>query len=239
MDPRSERVDVPAPDSTSSPWPLADVRVTVGRWELRLPDDRELGELARSVADECIPSVPALSNPADTPAERTRRFMQDHWRTRAEWQPGSWALDLFAFDNGRPVGQQRLRGEHFALLREVATGSLVRPDRRGSGVGTAMRAAILSLAFDGLGAEFAQTGAVADNPASLTVTAKYGYEPNGVRRMIAFGTALEAHMFQLSAARWRSVGNRPAVEITGLTGLEGLFGADGPPETARGGEPQE
>ena len=219
----------------SSPWPLADLRITVGRWELRLPDDRELGELARSVADEHLPSVPALSNQADTPAERTRRFMQDHWRTRVEWQPESWALDLFAFDNGRPVGQQRLRGDHFAVLREVMTGSVVRPDRRGSGVGTAMRAAILSLAFDGLGAKFAQTGAVADNPASLAVTAKYGYEPNGIRRMNAFGTALEAHMFQLSAERWRSVDNRPAVEITGLTGLEVLFDAGGSSES----EPQE
>lgn len=156
--------------------------------------------------------------------------MQDHWRTRAEWQPESWALDLFTFDNGRPVGQQRLRGDQFGLLREVFTGSVVRPDQRGSGVGTAMRAAILSLAFDGLGAKFAQTGAVSDNPASLRVTAKYGYEPNGVRRMTAFDTALEANMFQLSAERWRSAGNRPAVEITGLTGLEVLFGAATPQE---------
>lgn len=93
-----------------------------------------------------------------------------------------------------------------------------------------MRAAVLSLAFDGLGAKFAQTGAVADNSASLAITAKYGYEPNGVRRVETFGQALEGNMYQLSARRWRPMDNRPAVEITGFTGLEVLFGVPGPPE---------
>ncbi|GIJ47983.1 hypothetical protein Val02_48690 [Virgisporangium aliadipatigenens] len=207
-----------------SPWPLADLRITVGKWELRLPDDRELGEFALTVADEYNISVPAMANPKDTPAERTRRFMQDHWRTRAEWQPESWALDLFAFEDGRPIGQQRLRGDQFALLREVVTGSVVRPDRRGAGVGTAMRAAVLHLAFEGLGAEFAQSGAVADNAASLTVTSKYSYEPNGIRRAALFGSVLEVNMFRLSAAQWRSSESRPVVEVTGLDGLESLFG---------------
>jgi len=209
-----------------SPWPLADLRITVGRWELRLPDDRELGEFALALADEYNPSVPAQSNPADTPAERARRVMQDHWRTRADWSPDGWKLDLYAFEDGRVIGQQRLTGEHFAVLGEVMTGSVLRPGRRGAGAGTAMRAAVLHLAFEELGAQFANTGAEPGNAASIGVTTKFGYEPNGLRRMNMSGTVLEATFFRLSADRWRE--RRPALDITvtGMAGLHPLFGTE-------------
>ncbi|GLY98987.1 GNAT family protein [Actinoplanes sp. NBRC 103695] len=208
-----------------SPWPLSDLRIAVGRWELRLPDERELGEFARSVAGEYNASVPAQSKADDSPDERARRVMQDHWRTRSEWSPEFWKLDLFAFEDGRVLGQQRLIGEHFAVLGEVTTGSVLRPDRRGAGIGTAMRAAILHLAFEELGALWANTGAEPGNAASLGVTAKFGYEPNGHRRMNMHGTVLDTAIFRLSAQRWRDWAAAFDVEVTGLDGLHALFGA--------------
>jgi RimJ/RimL family protein N-acetyltransferase len=186
-----------------------------------------LGEYALSVAGEYDPSVPAQSNAEDTPQERARRVMQDHWRTRAEWKPDGWALDLFAFEDGRPVGQQRITADHFAVLGEVRTGSVVRPGRRGAGIGTAMRAAVLHLAFEELGAQYATTGAKRDNRASIGVSDKFGYEPNGERRFFMFGVALNAVFFQLSAERWRDHAPPFDIKVTGLDGHRALFGVDG------------
>jgi RimJ/RimL family protein N-acetyltransferase len=47
------------------------------------------------------------------------------------------------------------------------------------GVGTGMRAAVLQLAFAGLGAEYAISSAFIDNAASLAVSRKLGYADDG------------------------------------------------------------
>jgi RimJ/RimL family protein N-acetyltransferase len=46
-----------------------------------------------------------------------------------------------------------------------------------------MRQAICAFAFDHLDAAAVTSGAFLDNPASLAVSRKLGYQPNGVRRL--------------------------------------------------------
>jgi RimJ/RimL family protein N-acetyltransferase len=46
-----------------------------------------------------------------------------------------------------------------------------------------MRQVMCALAFDHLGFEEITSAAFADNPASLAVSRKVGYRPNGVRRL--------------------------------------------------------
>jgi RimJ/RimL family protein N-acetyltransferase len=55
---------------------------------------------------------------------------------------------------------------------------------QGQGIGTEMRAAVLYLAFAGLGADYALSGAFTDNPASLAVSRKLGYGEDGVDREV-------------------------------------------------------
>jgi RimJ/RimL family protein N-acetyltransferase len=66
---------------------------------------------------------------------------------------------------------QGLGGRDFAVLREVHTGSWLGRRYQGHGIGTQMRAAVLHLAFEGLGAQHAAFGAFEHNAASLGVSA--------------------------------------------------------------------
>ena len=61
---------------------------------------------------------------------------------------------------------QDLIGINFAVLGTVSTFSWLQPSFRRRGLGTEMRAAILHLAFAGLGAGEASSEAFADNDAS-------------------------------------------------------------------------
>jgi RimJ/RimL family protein N-acetyltransferase len=65
------------------------------------------------------------------------------------------------------VGQQEISARDFPVLREVSTFSWLGVRHHGSGIGTQMRAAVLHLAFAGLGATDAISGAFDDNIPSL------------------------------------------------------------------------
>ena len=54
--------------------------------------------------------------------------------------------------DGRPVGIQDVIAANFPVLRGVDTYSWLGIDHQGQGFGREMRAAVLHLAFDGLGA---------------------------------------------------------------------------------------
>ena len=69
------------------------------------------------------------------------------------------------------------------MTRTGETGSWLGREFQGRGIGTAMRQVICAFAFDHLDAEEVTSGAFLDNPASLAVSRKVGYRPNGVRRL--------------------------------------------------------
>ena len=60
-----------------------------------------------------------------------------------------------------------MSGREFPGLREVPTGSWLGRRYHGQGISTRMRAAVLHLAVEGLGAQPAVTAAYADHTASL------------------------------------------------------------------------
>jgi RimJ/RimL family protein N-acetyltransferase len=62
-------------------------------------------------------------------------------------------------------------------LRTVRTGSWLGLPFQGQGYGKAMRQAVLALAFDGLGAEVAETEAAVDNLRSAGVSRSVGVGP--------------------------------------------------------------
>ncbi|OLT16477.1 hypothetical protein BJF78_14560 [Pseudonocardia sp. CNS-139] len=206
-------------------WPQAGLRLRTERVELRLPQETELAALALAAGHEPYRfDVPMFSRPDDTPAERTRRFLRYHWDTLAGWDRRSWTLSLFAFVDGRPVGQQVVSGDDFADLREVSTGSWVHPHHRGAGVGVHMRAAVLDLAFTHLGARYALSGAREDNGPSLAVSRRFGYREDGCVHQVAAGQVHRLLRLRLSAQRWRRLRPDIPVEVTGLAPCLPLFG---------------
>ncbi|MGW0327926.1 GNAT family N-acetyltransferase [Nocardia sp. NPDC003183] len=208
-------------------WPLFGLRLATPRLELRLPSDAELAELAELAADgvhdpDRMPfAVPWTDLP---PRERARSVVQYHWLRLGNWSPGNWTLNLAVFEHGRIVGQQAIAARDYATLREVDTGSWIGLRHQGRGIGTEMRAAVLHLAFAGLEATDATSGAFADNSPSLRVSEKLGYEPDGIRRLTVRGKAIVQRRVRLSRAKWESL-QRTTVEIDGLAPCLPLLGA--------------
>ena len=85
---------------------------------------------------------------------------------------------------GTLVGLQAFHTTNFAVVRSGETGSWLGRCFQGQGIGTRMRRAVCALAFDHLGAVEVTSAAFLDNPASLAVSRKVGYEPNGRLRLV-------------------------------------------------------
>lgn len=217
-------------------WPLFGLRLTTERLELRLPSDKELADLADLAAQGMHRpgTTPFLVGwPYLPPTERARAFLQGQWRDRGSWSAGNWSLDLAVFYNGQVVGIQEIAARDFATLRQVSTFSWLGLRHHGAGIGTEMRAAVLHLAFARLGADEATSGAFADNAPSLRVSAKLGYQPDGIERLAADGRATTTQRLRLSRSRWESL-RRVPVSLIGLEPCLSMFGLPEPdPPTAR------
>jgi RimJ/RimL family protein N-acetyltransferase len=166
------------------PWPLRDLVLRTPRLELRPDDDEGLRELVEVAHGGIHPPeyMPFLTPWTDTdPRHLGRETMQHYWLQRAQVDPKTWSVHFLVRHEGRVVGVQSLSGRDFGVLRSVSTGSWLGLAHQGRGVATEMRAAVLQFAFDHLDAVEAVSGAFTDNAASLRVSAKLGYRPNGTR----------------------------------------------------------
>ncbi|GAA3876378.1 GNAT family N-acetyltransferase [Streptomyces sedi] len=210
-------------------WPLAGLRLRTPRLELRLPDDEDLARMAELAAEGVHPpeEMPFLVPWTDRPPHEQRlATIQHHWAARASLAPERWALNLAVLADGELVGTQELAARDFAVLRETSSGSWLGLPHQGRGIGTEMRAAVLELAFAGLGAEQSVSGAMEDNAASLRVSAKLGYEDDGVARLVVRGRPVTERRLRLTRERWLARRRTP-VEITGLEPCRALLGATG------------
>ncbi|WP_131742359.1 GNAT family N-acetyltransferase [Actinomadura roseirufa] len=212
---------------TLTHWPLYGLRLRTPRLELRLPEPEELDALAElAVGGVHDPAVMPFVVPWTDlpPAGRARSVMQYHWRMLGAWTPRNWTLPLAVFMDGVVVGSQSVGAEDFAVLREVTSGSWLGLRHQGRGVGTEMRAAVLHLAFAGLGAESAVTSALVGNAASAAVSRRLGYRENGVARTLVRDALRHDQRFALDRGGWARHRAVP-VEIEGLDACLADFGA--------------
>ncbi|MEW9547134.1 GNAT family N-acetyltransferase [Nonomuraea sp. NPDC050783] len=202
-------------------WPLFGLSITTPRLVLRIPSLQDLDEVgdraAEGVHDEGF--MPFLFPWTDgTPAERARNTVQYHFRRWATFTADDWALEFAVLHEGRAVGTQGIMGKGFSVTRQVSTGSWLGRRFQGQGIGTEMRAAVLHLAFTGLGARHAVTEAFADNHASLAVTRKLGYREDGIALHVRKGEPAVMQRFRLTAEDWAAGdwSGTPGFEIHGL-----------------------
>jgi RimJ/RimL family protein N-acetyltransferase len=207
---------------TKFPHPLTRLRLRTPRLELRVANVTELRALYR-VAEA------GIHDPAEMPFGvawtddlNEAPFVAHHLDGLAQSRPEHWNVILVAFCDGQPVGAQSVRGERFAERRTVDTGSWLGRGHQGQGLGTEMRAAVLALAFDELGAERATSGAIQRNPQSLGVSRKLGYVETGAHLVRPRGAPVEHVDLELTADRFEAP---VPVEITGLDDLLPFFGA--------------
>ena len=210
-------------------WPLYDLRIVTPRIELRWPREEEIFELIETSRGNIHPPdfMPFNMAWSTQPSpEYERGFLQHHWLVRSAWKPEDWGYNPFVFLDGEPVGSQGLSAKSFAVAKVVGTGSWLRMDRQGTGIGKEMRAAILHLAFEGLGATVAYSSAWDDNGRSLGVSRALGYEENGDLIMNRAGKPARQIGLKLTRERWEQR-RRDDIVIEGLQPCLELFGAAG------------
>ncbi len=212
-----DRVDV----YTRLPHPLTQLRLRTPRLELRLATIAELRALYR-VAEAGIhdpgfmPFEVAWTDDLDEES-----FLVHHRDLLAAWQADDWTLNLIAFLDGFPVGSQSIAAERFAEQRAVVTGSWLGQSWQRRGLGTEMRAAVLTLAFDELAATEARSGAIDGNDASLVLSLRLGYERVGSHTVSPRGAPVEHTDLALRRDRFASP---VPVEVDGLERVRALFG---------------
>jgi RimJ/RimL family protein N-acetyltransferase len=210
-------------------YPLLGLRLSTPRLELRLPAPEELSALADLAAEGIHdPAVMPFAEPwtDQPPADVARSVVQHHWLRLGSSRPEDWKLLLTVFQDGTVVGIQEIGARNFAVTREVATGSWLGRRYHGQGIGTEMRAAVLHLAFAELGAQHATSGAYEHNTASLGVSRKLGYQPDGVERDVVRGVVSVRHRLRLTRADWERHRGVP-VTVAGLPPCRPLLGWKG------------
>lgn len=144
-------------------------------------------------------------------------------RQRSALTTEDWNVHFLVRLDGRVVGVQSVHARQFAITSEVSTGSWLGLAHQGRGVGTEMRAAVLLLAFEHLGAVCARSSAFTDNAASNRVSAKLGYRPDGTGTWARRGARAEQVRLLVTPATFARPGWK--LDVDGLDGCRGLLGA--------------
>jgi RimJ/RimL family protein N-acetyltransferase len=212
-------------DETMAFWPLFGLVVRTPRVEIRLPREDEFAALLAVIeAGIHDPATMPFTTPfTDRPSPaRERESAQWWWRQRAEWSADMWNFTGAVFVDGQVVGVQDMNAAHFATLRSVHTGSWLGRAHQGKGLGKEMRQAILHLAFEGLEAREAHSGAFHDNAASLATSRSVGYVENGETRALRRGRADRMVNVRMDRAMW-SPCRRDDIELIGLDECRSMF----------------
>ena len=210
-------------------WPVFGLRVTAGPLQLTPVQDQDIPALV-DLAEQGIhgpADMPFLVPWSATPASELGRTMAGYyWRTRAEFGPAKWDLELAVRWDGVVAGVQGVRTADYLVTRTGETGSWLGRAHQGRGIGTLMRQTVCALLFDHLDAQEVTSGAFEDNPASLAVSRKVGYSDNGVVRM----RRREGEMALLRRVRLSPdalVRSDYSLDVEGVVPLRRLIGLDG------------
>ena len=212
--------------------PLYDLRLRTDRLELRWPDEHEvvaLGRLAQTGVHDAaeMPFVVPWTDRLGEPGFLDE-FAGFHDGLRQAWRPDDWSLELGVWAADELIGVQGVLGHDFATRKEVKTGSWIARRFQGQGFGTEMRAAVLELAFHGLGAEAALSSALDGVDASTRVSRKLGYVDDAESWVEVRGERRIDRRMRLTRDRWIDH-DRISVRISGLEPCIPLFGLEHPP----------
>jgi RimJ/RimL family protein N-acetyltransferase len=208
-------------------WPLFGLVLRTPRLELRLPSPDQLAALAE-LADEGVhdpAEMPFLTPWTDLPpGPRGRSVAQYQWSTWGALTPQHWSVEFAVLRDGEVLGVQGLTARDFAVTGQVTTGSWLGRKHQGQGVGTQMRAAVLHLAFAGLGARWATSSAFRDNAPSNAVSRRLGYAEDGIEVLEVRGRERVDRRYRMDRATWERTRTLP-VTIEGLDPCRELLGA--------------
>ena len=215
-----------------SPYPPLDVRIVTPRLELRGATDGLLERLAPLVrAGEATADPPPWDDPSsfyeDDPDRRVEGWLRGVWRGRGTVSPDRWRLHFAVMVDDEPVGMQDVIGDEFDTFGTVETSSWISTAVRGRGIGTETRAAILHLAFDGLGAREAHSEAAVDNAGSNAISERLGYERNGTSWATHEGKPVLGQRWLLRRETW-AARRRDDITMHGIGACRTTLGIEAP-----------
>jgi RimJ/RimL family protein N-acetyltransferase len=210
--------------------PLYALRLRTPRLELRLGSREELVELGRLAErgvhpPEEMPFAIAWTDRIGKP-DFLSGFLDYHRGHLATWSPDAWDLGLLVWERGELVGTQGVFSKDFAERRAVGTGSWLGREYQGRGIGTELRAAVVELAFRGLGAKRAESDWLEGNEASRRVSEKLGYVEYTLGTKSPRGVPVVEHGVVIESVNWFCP---ILVTIEGLEACLPLFGVSGAP----------
>jgi len=216
-------------------YPLLDVEIRTPRLALVGATDDLLERLvpvirAGVVGPGQVPFDDPMSLYEDSP-QREWKWLRGIWAGRARVEPQWWRFYFVVMADGSPIGMQDLIGINFAVHGTVSTFSWLQPSFRHRGLGCEMRAAILHLAFAGLGAREASSEAFADNDASNGVSRTLGYQPNGTAWATRRGSPALLTVWKLTRERWERR-RRDDIQLTRVERCLPVLGLDEPSESS-------
>lgn len=214
-------------------FPVLGLRVRTPRLELRPPSLDDLAALADiAAAGVHDPAEMPFAHPwtDEPPARRALSVIQYNLGVYSRWTPQDWQLPLVVVHEGEVVGVQDMRSKDFAITRRVDSGSWLGLEHQGRGIGTEMRAAMLHLAFEGLGAEEAASGIIEGNTRSERVSRRLGYRDDGTGVYAIRGKAARELRFLLTREDWKAHRLDVPVEVSGLEPCLPFFGLGDLPE---------
>lgn len=200
-------------------YPPLNLKVITPRLELRGATDDLLARLLPVVRADVAEGRPypfddPMSLYEDNPV-RERKWIQAIWRGRGTARPDSWRLYFVTLVSGQAIGMQDLVGVNFDTFQTVSSFSWLAPGARRQGLGLEMRAAILHLAFAGIGAAEAASDAFFDNPASNRVSEAMGYQPDGHDWATRRGEPAVLNRWRLKRNTWATK-RRTDIELVGV-----------------------
>jgi len=210
---------------TSHPhWPLFDLRLRTADLGLQPVTEADLAPLTAATPADLELNPAATRYEMGEPANRAAAVHQGYWKAMGSWSPQAWELPFVVHHRGVVIGTQTVQAEDFLALRTVDSASWLVPSARGRGWGKQMRAAVLALAFDHLGAKAAITSAWHDNEASLGVSRSLGYRPNG-ESFLNGGHRVDTLVhLRMLREDWLRVGLGDGVQVTGVAPCLPFFG---------------
>jgi RimJ/RimL family protein N-acetyltransferase len=210
-----------------SAYPPLNVKVRTPTLTLAGATDDLLERLIPVIRDGIVSAGEApfddpMSLYQDSP-QREWQWLRGIWAGRARVDSHWWRLYFVVTLDGVPIGMQDLTGANFTAFGTVSTFSWLHPSRRNRGLGMEMRAAILHLAFAGLGAREATSEAFTDNHASNAVSKALGYQPNGTAWATRRGTPAPTTRWKLSKQDWQR-SRRHDIHLTGVSACLPVLG---------------
>lgn len=207
-------------------FPPMGLRLNTPRLQLRMSSDADLAQLAEAAVagvhdPERMPFIVPWTD--QTPRRLALGVIQHNWSAMASWTPEKWTFNAAVVHEGVVIGVQDMTGKDFAITRQVGTGSWLTRSRQGQGLGTEMRAAVLHLAFECLGAQAAVTEVFEASAASRGVTRKLGYEPDGSNLVAVRGQQVSETRYRLTRENWQKHRTVP-VTVEGLEPCLPYFG---------------